>query len=206
MKYETITAWRDALAKIATEQLPDCEIKTDSGDRFEIYFPEQEEQRWSIVRVEIEAADRLKRDRIRILKYFRQIRDYATDEQFARNIAKVIAEVRADYAKFKEEKRIKAEQEQEEKERKKMLEKVADTTVRLAFSDHNIESFDTVGHHRGGKVYMDFPKIKDESGFSWCRKLVLEYKANDASELTWTIGEHMRIIIPDLAAFSKTIY
>ncbi len=208
MNYATNKEWRDALAQIATEQLPDCTIKTiDVHDnRVEIYFPEQDEKRWPFVSVEVEPAGKIKKDRIRIFKHYRPIRDYQTNEQFARNIAKVVAEVRADYAKAKEEERIKEEREKAEKERKEILEKVADMAARLAFSNHKVERFNTEGNHKGGKVYMDFPKIKDEDGFAWYRQLILEYRANDANELTWTIGKDMRIQIPDLAAFSKTIF
>ena len=206
MQHETIKDWRDALAKISTEQLPDCEIKTDRDQRIEIYFPEQDHKNCPFMSVEIERAGRLKHDRICICKFGRMIRNYETEEQFARNIAKVVAQVRADYVKAKEEERIKAERQQAEQERKDILEKVADMEARLAFSNHNIESFDTIGHHRGGKVRMDFPDIKDETGFVWHRTLVLEYRANEENELTWAIGKDMRIGIPDLAAFSKTIY
>ncbi|MDD4556477.1 MAG: hypothetical protein PHE89_04015 [Alphaproteobacteria bacterium] len=208
MKHETMKGWRDALAKIATAQLPNCEIKTDEfhDNRVEIYLPEQDEKRWPMVSVEIEAAGKIKRDRIRIFKNYRPIRDYETDEQYARNIAKVVAEVRSDYAKAKEEERIRAEQEKADKERKETLETIALAAVKAAFSNHKVERFNAEGNHRGGKAYLDFPKIKDADGFAWCRRLELEYKANDANELTWAIGDNMRIIIPDLAAFSETIY
>ena len=205
MNCETIKDRRDALAKIAAEQLPDCTIKTDrDNNMIGIHFPEQDGE-WPILRVEIEAAGRLKRDRIRIFGCGCRS-DYETNEQFARNIAKVVGKVRAKYVKDKEERRIEAERKLAEKERAKMLEKIADTAVRLAFSNHQIERFNIEGDHTGGKVCMYFSTTQRADGFTRCSILVLEYVANDANELTWVIGnKYIGVIIPDLAVFSKAI-
>lgn len=208
MNHPTTKDWRDALAKIAASSLPDYIVKSPEmyEDTIEVFLPDQEEKRTPFMSVEAEPAGKLKRDRIRICVGYRPRRDYETDEQFARNIAKVVAEVRAEHDKAIAEEQARKAEHKANEERRAVLEKVADMAARLAFSNHKIERFSISGHHKGGKIYMDFPKIKDESGFAWYRELVLEYRANDANELTWTIGKDMRIIIPDLAAFSKTIY
>jgi len=204
MNYETITDWRDALAKIATEQLPDCKIKTDrDNNRIDIHFPEQDRE-WPILWVEIEAAGRIKRDRIRILGCCCQS-DYETNEQFARNVAKVVNKVRAEYVKDKEERRIKAERKLAEKERTKILENIADTAVRLAFCNHQIERFNVESDHTGGKVRMYFSRTQGDNGFTRYPVLVLEYFANDENELKWAIAD-TQITIPDLSVFSKAIY
>jgi hypothetical protein len=207
MKYANVKEWRDMLAKIATEKLPDYIVKSSERyeNEIEILLSKQDATETSFIKIEIEPVGKLKYDRIRIYVGYRPYRDYKTDEQFERNIAKIVAEVRVERNKAEEEEKAREAERKIKEERRLALEKIADAEARFAFSNNEIEQFTVTGDYRGGKVYINFPKIKDEIGFAWPRCLELEYEANNENKLTWTIGKDMRIIIPDLSAFAKVI-
>lgn len=207
MNYATMQDWHDALVKITAEKLPDYNVKLPerSTDRIEIYLPEQSESDWPFMRVELTAAGKIKRDRIRVLQHFQQHRDYETDEQYARNIARVVAEFRAVHDKEVTEQNAHEEWRKAESERAGMLEGLACTEMKKAFVSHNLEYCRATGTHSGGKIEIGFPKIKDETGFAWSRYLALDYKADSEARLSWSIGSGAGAGIPDLAAFAKTI-
>lgn len=207
MKHETVKDWRDALVKIAAEKLPDYIVKSPEmyEDTIDIFLPKQDQNKREFMSIEVEPAGKLKRDRIRICVGYRPRRDYETDEQFARNIAKVVAEVHAERDKAEAEERAREAQRQADEERRAILEKVADTAARLAFANHDIKKYYTEGNHTGGKIYLTFPDKKTPEGFNWYRELILEYTADADNNITWEIGKGTRVYIPDLATFAKTI-
>ena len=210
MNHKTIIDWRDALEKITIEQLPDYIIKTDKmhDDRIEIYLPEQENEKgaWPFMSVEVTTAGHIKYDRIRIFAHYRPIRDYKTDDQYARNIAKIVASVRAEHDNRIEEQNARVVEEKANRERKEMLEQLAITDAKCAFSNHETVKYRVFGNHKGGKIYIDFPNIKDDEDISWSCRLELEYAADSSNKLTWFIGGDMRVRIPDLAAFARIVY
>jgi hypothetical protein len=98
MNYPTTQVWRNALAKIATEKLPGYIVKTPTlfEDTIDIFLPDQDQNLQPFMSIEAEPAGKSKRDHIKLfISGYRSYRDYKTDEQFARNIAKAVADVRA---------------------------------------------------------------------------------------------------------------
>jgi hypothetical protein len=209
MKYETIKDWRDALVRIAVEKLPDCTIKmpdSRDNDRIEIYLPEQVQNDWAFVHVDLSPAGKTKRDRIRVWERWSKHRDYETEDQFSRNIAKLVAQWKAEKATAKIEQEARIAKEKAEQKRARMLEWLAVKEIKKAFVRHRLERCKAEGNHNSGTVYIDFPKIKDPTGYAWGRSLELNYVANDNNLLAWSIGKYYGAIIRDLAAFAKTIY
>lgn len=96
MNYPTTQVWRNALAKIAEQQLPGYIVKTPTlfDDTINIFLPDQDQTQKPFISVEAEPAGKRKRDHIKVfINGYRPYRDYKTDEQFARNIAKAVADI-----------------------------------------------------------------------------------------------------------------
>lgn len=113
--------------------------------------------------------------------------------------------VRAVYENEIAEQNARDARQKAEAERATMLEGLARAEAQKAFAAHKLEHCRAAGAHDSGKVEIGFPKIKDETGFSWNRWLELDYKADDNANLSWSIGRGAGAQIPDLTAFAKTI-